>query len=198
MDDNQDISDFHSYIRKPGRKLSYSRIGPTDKDKCTGGLLTEFLFVDKVGCKTAEPRPQLEACLDFLEPSDILFVEAMPHLGRNTRELVDLVKQITDKGAGVYFVHEDLGLDPSTPKFETNFRWMQSMYEFERTLAQERRNEGLLEAKKKGVRLGRPTKISDEQRKEIRNRLEHGERAFALAKEYGVSESLVYQIGRSK
>jgi len=198
MNNRQDSSNFDAYIDKPGRKISYSRIAPTDKAKRIGGLITKFLFVDKAGCKTAEPRPELEACLDFLETEDILFAESMAHLGRNTRELIDLVKQITDKGAGVYFVDEDLGLDPSRPDFEANFCWMQSMYEFERTLAQERRNEGLLEAKKKGVRLGRPTKISDEQRKNIRNRLEHGERAFALAKEYGVSESLVYQIGRSK
>ncbi|CCH48520.1 recombinase family protein [Pseudodesulfovibrio piezophilus] len=198
MDNTQDPSDFHSYIDKPGRKISYSRLAPTNKTKRIGGLITEILFVDKAGCKTAELRPELEACLDFLEANDVLFVESMAHLGRNTRELVDLVQQITDKEAGVFFVDEDLGLDPSRPDFETNFRWMQSMYDFERTLAQERRNEGLLEAKKKGVRLGRPTKINDEQRKEIRNRFTHGEKAFALAKEYGVSESLVYQIGKLK
>ena len=198
MDDRQETLEFRYYIDKVGRKISYSRIAPTDKAKRIGGLLTEILFVDKAGCKTAEPRPKLEACLEFLEANDVLFVESMAHLGRNTRELVDLVQQITDKGAGVYFMDEDLGLDPARPDFDTNFRWMQSMYEFERTLAQERRNEGLLAAKKKGVRLGRPSKINDEQRKEIRNRFARGEKAFALAKEYGVSESLVYQIGRSK
>jgi len=198
MDDKRDTTDLDSYIAKPGRKVSYSRIAPTDKTKRIGGLITEFLFVDKVGCKTAEPRPELEACLEFLEAGDVLFVESMTHLGRNTRELLDLVEQITDKGAGVYFVDEDLGLDPSSPNFTIDFRWMQSMYKFERTLAQERRNEGLLEAKKKGVQLGRPSKVTDVQRKEIRDKFAHGKSAYALAKEYGVSASLIYQIARSE
>ena len=198
MDDRRETPDFISFLDKPGRKISYSRIAPTDKIKSIGGFITETLFFDKAGCKSAEPRPELEACLDFIEAEDVLFVESMAHLGRNTRELIELVKQITDKGACVFFVDEDLGLDPSSPEFETSFRWMQSMYEFERTLAQERRNQGLLDAKKKGVRLGRPSKINDEQRKEISNRLSNGERAFALAKEFGISESLVYTIGRER
>jgi DNA invertase Pin-like site-specific DNA recombinase len=54
----------------------------------------------------------------------------------------------------------------------------------------------LLEAKKKGVRLGRPTKVTGDQRQEIRERFSKGDTASSLAREFGISASLVYTIGR--
>jgi len=196
METKLDIPFIFTFLQKTGRRISYTRVGPVDKDDQQVELNADLQFVDKVGCKSAAPRPELRKCLASLEAEDVLFVKSMDRLGRNTRELLELIKQITDKGTSIYFLDEDLGLDPTSPDFEANLRWLKSMYDFERNLAQERRNEGLLKAKKKGIRLGRPTKVTDEQRKEIRERLSRGEKAPKLAKEFGVSESLVYTIGR--
>jgi len=196
MNPTHDIPLIFSFLQKTGRSISYTRIGPADKDDQQIKLNADLQFVDNVGCKSAEPRPKLVKCLAELQPDDVLFVKSMDRLGRNTRELLELIKQITNKGTCIFFLDEDLALDPTRAEFESSFRWLTSMYDFERNLAQERRNEGLLKAKKKGIRLGRPTKVTEEQRQEIKQRLTKGEKAPALAKKFGVSESLVYTIGR--
>ena len=187
---------YDPLLERKGSRVSYTRTGPTDKEDPVKGLPPENLFIDTVGSKSAEPRPALEECLKSLQAEDVLFVKSMDRLGRNIRELLDLVKRVANIGAAIIFVDEDLRLDPRAPDFDANFRWLKSMYKFERALINERRNEGLLAAKKRGVRLGRPAKITDEQRKEIRDRLGKGDTAASLAREYGISASLVYTIGR--
>jgi DNA invertase Pin-like site-specific DNA recombinase len=197
MENTQDTPRY-PFLNRNGRRVSYTRIGPADKTDSQKGVPTEFLFIDKTGCKSAEYRPELKRCLAFLETKDVLFVKSMDRLGRNTKELLELVEQITNKGTGILFMDEGLELDPATPDYEAKFRCLKSMHNFERTLAQERRNEGLIEAKEKGISLGRPTKINDEQRKDIHKRLGDGEKAYQLAKEFGISKSLVYTIGRGE
>ncbi|MCJ2163453.1 MULTISPECIES: recombinase family protein [unclassified Pseudodesulfovibrio] len=184
-------------LERQGSRVSYMRIGPTEKMFYPKGMPTENIFVDHAGSKNTEPRPALEECLKFLQAEDILFVKSMDRLGRNLRELLDVVKRIANIGTAIIFVDEGLRLDPRAPDFDANFRWLKSMYRFERALINERRNEGLLEAKKNGVRLGRPTKVTDDQRQEIRERFSKGDTASSLAQEYGISASLVYTIGRN-
>jgi DNA invertase Pin-like site-specific DNA recombinase len=188
--------DHDPLLELKGSRVSYTRVGPTDDRDHRKGLPDDHLFIDEVGSKSAEPRPALEECLKFLQAEDILFVKSMDRLGRNLRELLDVVKRIANIGAAIIFVDEGLRLDPRAPDFDANFRWLKSMYRFERALINERRNEGLLEAKKKGVRLGRPTKVTGDQRQEIRKRFSKGDTASSLAQEYGISASLVYTIGR--
>ncbi|WP_207262958.1 recombinase family protein [Desulfovibrio sp. Huiquan2017] len=196
MNTTQNYESHDPLLERQGARVSYTRIGPMDKCDYRAGLPSENLFVDEVGSKSSEPRPALEKCLNSLQSDDILFVKSMDRLGRNIRELVDLVKRIASKGTAIVFMDEDLRIDPRAQDFEANFRWLKSIYDFEQTLLNERRNEGVLKAKNKGIRLGRPAKISEEQRKEIRERLDKGDKVASLAKEYNISGSLVYAIGR--
>lgn len=186
-----------SELKKP-RTVGYTRIGPTDKADSQMKFTADLMFLDKTGSKTTEHRPQLEACMRSLRPDDLLLVPSMDRLARNTRELIELVEHITDIGANIHFLKENIDLGHGFLNFEEKFGLIKGVYDAEKALALERRKEGLVKAKKKGVRLGRPTKITNEKRRQIRQRLADGEKAPALAWEYGVSESLVYQIGRAE
>ena len=66
--------------------------------------------------------------------------------------------------------------------------------EFERTMINERRREGMEVAKKKGTKFGRPRKLTNKQRNEIRDRLLNGDDKAVVAAEYGVSRPLMYRI----
>lgn len=136
-------------LERKGSRISYTRVGPTDDRDHRKGLPDDHLFIDEIGSKSTEPRPALEECLKFLQAEDILFVKSMDRLGRNLRELLDMVKRIANIGTAIIFVDEDLRLDPRAPDFDANFRWLKSMYRFVRALINERRNEGLFEARKK-------------------------------------------------
>lgn len=196
---DEELAEMEMDDPKRHRTVAYIRIGPTHKDpELVDYIMADLTFTDRVGSKTTEHRPQLKECLKILQPDDEMVVHSIDKLARNTKELVELVKRITDTGASIHFENEGIELGTNLPGFKEKFALIKGIHDAQQALALERRKEGLVAAKQKGVRLGRPTKVTDEDRAQIRQRLADGERALALAKEYGVSESLVYQIGRSK
>jgi DNA invertase Pin-like site-specific DNA recombinase len=67
------------------------------------------------------------------------------------------------------------------------------MAEFERALIVERTSAGRHAAKKRGVRFGRPTKLSAENAKLAKRLLEEGKSAMEVAKTFGVDRSTIYR-----
>lgn len=63
--------------------------------------------------------------------------------------------------------------------------------EFERDLLVERTHAGLRRAKEEGKTLGRPSSLSDADRKLIQSKREIGISLGTLAKEYGVSRAAI-------
>ena len=61
-----------------------------------------------------------------------------------------------------------------------------------RSLINERRKEGMAQAKAKGKQIGRKAKLTEEQVAEIKERISQGESKAALAKEYEVSRQTLY------
>jgi DNA invertase Pin-like site-specific DNA recombinase len=65
--------------------------------------------------------------------------------------------------------------------------------EFERELIRARTGEGRERAKAKGVRFGRPLKLSPHQRRESLARLSAGESFVDVANTYGVGRATLYR-----
>jgi DNA invertase Pin-like site-specific DNA recombinase len=80
----------------------------------------------------------------------------------------------------------------SDPMARLLLHMMGAFAEFERTLINERRREGIAAAKKKGKRIGAKPKLSLEQATELRARAKAGEQKTILAKEFGLSRQAVY------
>src|SRR4030067_2421466 len=82
-------------------------------------------------------------------------------------------------------------IDTSSPAGKVMFAIISAMAEFERDLIRERVKAGIGRAKKKGVRLGRPSLMNDELKETI-GKLREGRNSIrAIAKEGKVSPSLV-------
>ena len=73
----------------------------------------EKIFTDQVSGSTA-CRPQLEGALDFLREGDTLVVWRLDRLGRNLRHLIELVRQLEEKGIGFRSLTESM--DTTTDK----------------------------------------------------------------------------------
>ena len=69
---------------------------------------------------------------------------------------------------------------------------MGAFAEFERALINERRKEGMAQAKAKGKQIGRARSLSDDDVQEILTRIEQGEPKKALAAEFNVSRQTLY------
>jgi DNA invertase Pin-like site-specific DNA recombinase len=66
--------------------------------------------------------------------------------------------------------------------------------EFERELIRARTGEGRERAKVKGVRFGRPLKLSPHQRREALERLDAGEPVADVARTFGVDRATLYRL----
>jgi DNA invertase Pin-like site-specific DNA recombinase len=69
--------------------------------------------------------------------------------------------------------------------------------QFEREIIKERQREGIAKAQAKGKHCGRKAKLSKEQVREIKKRIENGEEKRGLAKEYGISRQTLYRVIKS-
>jgi DNA invertase Pin-like site-specific DNA recombinase len=66
--------------------------------------------------------------------------------------------------------------------------------EFERTLIKARTGEGRERAKVRGVRFGRPLKLSPHQRREAIERLNAGDAVVDVARTFGVDRATLYPM----
>ncbi len=181
--------------------VGYKRVSSIDQNEARqlDGKDLDECFLDKLSGKTIE-RPQLQACLKFLRKGDTLMVHSMDRLARNMMDLKGIVKGLTDRGISVQFVKESLTFTgEDSPMANLLLNLLGSVAEFELALNQERRKEGILIAKRKGLYKGRKPVLSADRVTEIRNRVEAGENKAKIARELGISRAGLYvYLGRDK
>jgi len=112
----------------------------------------EKWFTEKVSGKNTN-RPQLKAMLDFAREGDIIFIHDFSRLARSTKDLLDIVEQLNNKG--IHLVSNKESIDTSTPQGKLMLTMIGAIYEFERTNLLERQKEGISIAKRKGIYKGR-------------------------------------------
>jgi DNA invertase Pin-like site-specific DNA recombinase len=114
------------------------------------------IFADKLSGKDAD-RPELAACLDYLDylrPGDTLVVPSLDRLSRPLADLIAIVGTLRKHGVGFKSLHE--ALDTTTPGGRLVFHVFAALAEFIGELIVEDTREGLDAARSRGVRLGRP------------------------------------------
>ncbi|MBQ7457432.1 MAG: recombinase family protein [Desulfovibrio sp.] len=147
------------------------------------------LYIDSVSVE----RPQLRRLLLQVGQGDVVLVRSMDRLATNLKDLASLCTTLQHKGVEVRFVKEKLTLaaatdDPTTTLF---VRSVNAMIAWDRALRHERQAEGFAQAKRAGVRMGRPTSITEHQREMVRNafRKDMACNVAQLSRETGVPPS---------
>ena len=144
-------------------KVGYVRIStqaqnPARQDELMNQLGAEKVYTDKMSGKNTE-RPELRKMLDFVREGDTVIVESISRFARNTRDLLDLVKQLTDKKVG--FISQKEAINTSTPQGRFVLTLFAALAELERENILERQAEGIAIAKAEGRMTGRPKKAVD-------------------------------------
>lgn len=112
----------------------------------------ERIFEEKVSGKSAN-RPQLQEMLAFVREGDTVVVESISRLARNTRDLLEIVDSLKQKGVGLVSLKENI--DTGTPAGQFMLTLFGAMAELEREYILSRQREGIEIAKAKGVYKGR-------------------------------------------
>ena len=109
-------------------------------------------FTEKVSGKNTN-RPELTKMLEYVREGDTIYIHDFSRLARNTKDLLSIVEQLTEKG--VHLVSNKEGIDSSTPSGKLMLTMIGAIAEFERTNLLERQREGIDIAKKNGIYKGR-------------------------------------------
>ena len=179
-------------------KYGYARVST---DGQTVGAQVEALTAAgaaKVFRETASgaqtDRAQLRKVLAALEDGDVLMVTRLDRLARSTRDLLNALAVITDRKAGFRSIG-DTWADTTTPHGRLMLAVLGGLAEFERDLIRARTGEGRKRAIERGVKMGRPFKLTSHQKKEARRRLDAGETTREVALSYNVHNSTISRLG---
>ena len=143
------------------------------------------------GAKT--DRPELAKVVRKLDEGDVLVVTRLDRLARSTRDLLNTLATIADKGAGFRSL-ADAWADTTTPHGRLMLTVLGGLAEFERELIRARTGEGRKRAKAAGVHMGRPPKLSRHQQREAIERRDAGDTLTDIARTYGVSHTTIMRL----
>ena len=113
------------------------------------------VFIDKLSGKDTN-RPQLNVMIDYVREGDTVVVSEYSRLARSTRDLIDIIETLQNKGVTVISMKEKL--DTSTPQGEFMLTVFAGIATLERKLMLQRQREGIAIAKANGKYKGRQSK----------------------------------------
>jgi DNA invertase Pin-like site-specific DNA recombinase len=177
--------------------FGYARVSTRDQDLAAQDAELRAagcakVFKEKIsGAKT--DRPELVKAIGRLEPGDVLVVTRLDRLARSTRDLLNVIAAITERGAGFKSL-KDAWADTTSAHGRLMLTVLGGLAEFERELIRARTGEGRKRAKERGVRFGRPRKMTPHQRQEAIQRLAAGETQADVARTYNVDATTIGRL----
>ena len=138
-------------------KIGYIRVStqgqnPIRQEALMKSLGVDEVYMDWMSGKNTD-RPELKRMLEYVRRGDTVVVESISRFARNTRDLLELMEQLSAKEVG--FVSQKEDIDTATPIG----RFMRTVFgavaELEREYILQRQREGIEIAKRQGKYTGR-------------------------------------------
>lgn len=184
-----------------GQKVGYIRVSTIEQNtESQKSLLQDFkldkVFEEKVSGKNTQ-RPQLQALLEYVREGDTVYVKDLSRLARNTKDLLDIVECLNNKGVGLFSIKESIDTSSNFGKLMITF--LGAIYEFERANLLERQRDGIAVAKKQGKYKGRkqvskPTNFSEVYKKWLNREI----KSNVAIRELNISEYAFYKFVREE
>ena len=174
--------------------IGYARVSTTDQntDSQVERLRKagcEVIRQEKVSGRSRDGRTELETVLEFIRPGDALVVVKLDRLGRSTRDVLNLVHELTEKGASLRVLEPEV--DTAGPLGKMVLTVLGMVAEMELGFIKERQKAGIEKAKAQGVYKGRPAKLDHELIRKLRA---EGVGATEIAAKVGCGRAMVYKI----
>lgn len=111
------------------------------------GIKFDKEYIDKMTGKTKE-RPQLNKMLFEVKKGDTVYCESISRLGRNLKDLIEIIEQLVNKGVRVIVLKE--GIDTNSSTYKLLLAIFGGVAEMERETIQERVIQGVEKCKATG------------------------------------------------
>src|SRR3954454_23506559 len=176
--------------------IGYARVSTDDQD-----LTLQHLALKEAGCRriheekvsgARRDRPQLDRLLEQVRESDVVVVSRLDRLARSTRDLLEIAEQLNEAEAGLRSLREPWA-DTTTPAGRMVLTVFAGIAEFERELIQERTRSGRVAAQARGVRFGRPPKLTGDQIALARRLVSEGASIPEASKVLNVHRATLYR-----
>jgi DNA invertase Pin-like site-specific DNA recombinase len=138
-------------------------------------------------------RPELAKVLARLTKGDVLCVTRLDRLARSTRDLLNILAIVSERGAGFRSI-ADAWADTTTAHGRLMLTVLGGLAEFERELIKARTGDGRARAKARGVHMGRPFKLTRHQQREAIARREAGEALTDITRTFGVHHTTIGRL----
>ena len=140
-------------------KLAYARVSTIEQNEArqiealeAQGVDREYIYIDKLSGKNTA-RPKLKEMLNYCRKGDVVIVSSIDRIARNTKDLLAIVEELTNKGVDFISLHESI--DTTTPQGRFMLTVFAAMAQLERENILERQREGIAIAKAEGKYTGR-------------------------------------------
>src|SRR3984893_3416306 len=145
--------------RRESHLIGYARVSTTGQDTATQeaklkGAGCTLIRTEIVSGGSRNGRNELASILDFIRPGDILIVVKLDRLGRNTRDVLNLVHELEEKGASLRVLEPVI--DTGGPMGRMVLTVLGMVAEMELGLIRDRQRASIDAAKAKGIYKGRP------------------------------------------
>lgn len=150
-------------------------------------------FIEKVSGKNRD-RPELNKLLDYVREGDTVYIHSLDRLGRNTKDLLNIVEDLSEQGVVLRSLKDNFVFDNSSSG-KLILTIFSAIAEFERNINKERQLEGIEIAKKKGKYKGRKkNKVNNKQLAELYSDWEKGYiTKDEMARRLNISKSTLYR-----
>jgi DNA invertase Pin-like site-specific DNA recombinase len=152
------------------------------------GVKKSRIFTDKATGSNTD-RGGLRLLRVKVEKGDVILVTKLDRLGRDTADMINLIKEFDGLGVAIRFLDDGISTEGEMGKMVVTI--LSAVAQAERHRILERTNEGRIEAKARGVKFGRKPSVDRKRVFEMRGK---GIRAVDIAKELGIGRSTVYKV----
>jgi DNA invertase Pin-like site-specific DNA recombinase len=185
--------------------IGYARVSTNGQEKNGYSLEEQKARLREAGCNLKDiyadtasggkaDRPQLIRMMDRLHPGDVVIVYKLDRLARSLINLLNIVEQIGNVGAGFRSLSESF-IDTTTPGGTLIMQIFGAMAQFERSLIRERTKVGIEAARKAGRKLGPRYKLSEADRKHIVYLVREGKMTMSdCARTYHINQSNISRL----
>lgn len=171
--------------------IGYARVSTDDQD-----LSQQRSALQAAGCRRVYEEKvsgaKRDRLIDQLRADDVVTVTRLDRLARSTRDLLDVAERLQEVGAGLRSLAEPWS-DTTSPAGRMVLTVFAGIAEFERTLIAERTGTGRMAARARGVRIGRPPKLTREQIALARRLVDEGRSPREAARILNVHASTLYR-----
>lgn len=178
--------------------VGYARVSTTGQDlsaqrEALQGAGCGAIYAEKMSGARSD-RPEMAKAIASLRKGDVLLVTRLDRLARSTRDLLNVLDQVAKRGAGFRSLN-DAWADTTTPHGRLMLTVLGGLAEFERELIRARTGEGRKRAREAGIRFGRPSKLTDDQRAEALAMLSAGASRRTVARKFDLNPSTISRLG---